>query len=233
MKTPQYQCTHQAPAPRSRREFIERIGGGFGAFALSAMPSLSANLLAPKNPHFPARAKSVINLFMHGGASHLDTFDPKPELIRLHGNTAPPSFANLQLQFTKTDEAPLMGSPFRFQKHGQSGIEVSELFRHVADHVDQMAVVRSCHHEAFNTLFRAEHDEYGVGAAGLSEFGLMAPLRIGERIAKPALLRGDGLGPNKGRIEYIRLGLSSPDLPGNYLAFQRQPAVEPDAEGWG
>jgi hypothetical protein len=103
----------------------------------------------PKAPHFPAKAKSVIYLFMHGGASHIDTFDPKPELLKLHGKTVPPSFGNLQLQFTKTDEAPILASPFQFKKYGESGIEVSELFDSVASHVDDIAVVRSCYHEAF------------------------------------------------------------------------------------
>jgi hypothetical protein len=152
---------HPVPAVRSRREFLERVGAGFGTLALAhlmrrdsvfAAPADKAgyvNPLAPKAPHFPAKAKSIIFLFMHGGASHLDTFDPKPLLNKLHGQLLPPSLANLQLQFTKANEAPIMGSPFKFQKHGQSGIEVSELFPNVARHVDDLAVIRSCHHDGF------------------------------------------------------------------------------------
>jgi len=148
-------CTHQAPPFRSRREFIERLGCGFGAFALNAVLAESlgaapaADPLTPKVAHMPHKAKSVIYLFMHGGASHIDTFDPKPELLKLNGKTVPPSFAGLQLQFTKTDEAPLLASTFPFKRYGQSGIEVSSLFPNVAAHADDLAVVRSCHHEAF------------------------------------------------------------------------------------
>src|ERR1041385_6183259 len=91
----------------SRREFLERAGGGFGLLALFAMMEQhrlfgdvagAADPLAPKPPHFPAKAKSVIYLFMHGGPSHLDTFDPKPLLEKLDGQKLPESFRNLRLQ---------------------------------------------------------------------------------------------------------------------------------------
>ena len=142
----------------SRREFLERIGGGFGMLALSSLLDEDAvahplpqsnNPLAPKSPHLATKAKNIIFLFMHGGASHLDTFDPKPLLQKLHGQLLPPSLSNLQLQFTKANEAPIMGSPFKFQKHGQSGIEISELFPNVARHADDLAVIRSCYHDGF------------------------------------------------------------------------------------
>jgi len=125
---------------------------GFGAAAASALlQAETANPLAPKAPHQPARAKSVIFLFMHGGVSHIDTWDPKPELTRLSGQTLPPSFAKglktSRIDFTK---AIIRGSPWKFAKHGQSGIEVSELFPHMARHVDEMVLVRSCHGDAFD-----------------------------------------------------------------------------------
>lgn len=151
---------HYAPPPRTRREFLERLGGGFGMLPLTYLldrenlfaaepPLPGTNALAPKPPHFPAQAKSVIYLFMHGGPSHIDTFDPKPALVKLDGHKLPPSLQNLKLQFTNASEAPLMASRRAFKKYGRSGIEVSDLFPNVGPWVDEMAIIRSCHHEAF------------------------------------------------------------------------------------
>jgi hypothetical protein len=150
------------PEITSRRQFLERLGSGFGLLALGwlldqenllALPTGTAtaalNSFAPKPPHFAAKAKSIIFLFMHGGASHVDTFDPKPVLQRLDGQRTPPSLSNVALQFTKASEAPLMASRRTFKKYGQSGIEVSDLFENVALHVDDMAVIRSCYHDGF------------------------------------------------------------------------------------
>src|ERR1700742_757654 len=116
----------------SRREFLERAGGGFGLLALFGMMEQDRLLgatpvdpLAPKTPHFPAKAKSVIYLFMHGGPSHLDTFDPKPLLEKLDGQKLPPSMQNIRLQFTNAAEAPLLASRRKFRKYGQSGMDIS------------------------------------------------------------------------------------------------------------
>ena len=87
--------------------------------------------------------------FMHGGPSHIDTFDPKPLLEKLNGQKLPASLRNVRLQFTDAADAPLLASQRKFTKHGQSGIEVSDLFPNVARYIDDMAVIRSCHHEAF------------------------------------------------------------------------------------
>ena len=108
-----------------------------------------SNPLSPKPPMFPAKAKSVIYLFMHGGPSHIDTFDPKPALIKLDGQKLPPSLQNIRLQFTNAADAPLLASRRKFEKFGQSGIEVSDLFPNIARSIDDIAVIRSCHHEAF------------------------------------------------------------------------------------
>ena len=86
---------------------------------------------------------------MHGGPSHIDTFDPKPLLEKLNGQKLPESLRNVRLQFTDAADAPLLASQRKFAKHGQSGIEVSDLFPNVARYVDDMALIRSCHHEAF------------------------------------------------------------------------------------
>ena len=107
------------------------------------------NPLAAREPHFPAKAKNVIFLFMHGGPSHMDTFDPKPLLRQLHGKPVPESFGKVDFQFTKMDTAPMLGSPRTFKKYGQSGLEISDLFQNVAEHADDLAVIRSCHHDGF------------------------------------------------------------------------------------
>lgn len=107
-----------------------------GLLAAGSAPALSP--LAPKAPHFPAKAKQVIHLFMNGGPSHVDTFDPKPKLKELHGQPLPGP--NLRTE-RKTGAA--MGSPFSFRAYGQSGIEVSELFSKTAEHIDDICVIRS------------------------------------------------------------------------------------------
>ena len=151
-------CGQRAPA-HSRREFLEKSAHGFGLLALGHLLGASsaaagpgpANPLAPKLPHFPGKAKRVILLYLTGGPSQVDTFDPKPELQRLNGQPMPASFhaADLTLQFMKSSDGLLMGSPFEFKKHGQSGLEISSLFPHLARHADDLAVIRSCHHDSF------------------------------------------------------------------------------------
>ena len=135
--------------PLSRREILRRSGTGFGALALAGMvgqENLALNTsevatklpTAAKAPPYRGRAKHVIQVYLNGGMSQVDTFDPKPELTRRAGQMLP--FANLQTE-RRTGEA--LPSPFSFRKYGQSGIEVSELFPHLAQCVDDMVVVRS------------------------------------------------------------------------------------------
>ncbi|MFN0083990.1 MAG: DUF1501 domain-containing protein [Blastocatellia bacterium] len=132
---------------RNRREFLRDACGGFGAMAFGAMLEQEKkwrNPLAPKAPHHSARAKSVIFLFLSGGPSHMETFDPKPLLNKLHGEKRPASFGEAKYQFV-TSDARLLGTKRTFQRHGKSGIEVSDLFPHLAERVDDLAVIRSCH----------------------------------------------------------------------------------------
>src|SRR5438067_7717835 len=156
---------HPAASLPSRREMLRRAGLGFGSWAfldllardgLSAAPEPgvhtpgSPNPLAPKKPHFSAQAKAVIFLFMQGGPSHIDTFDPKPLLRKLHGQPLPESAAQgLQLQFTKADAA-VLGSPQTFRRCGQSGLEIADTYPHLQTCADELAVIRSCHHDSFN-----------------------------------------------------------------------------------
>jgi Protein of unknown function (DUF1501) len=145
-------------AAHSRREFLEKAGLGFGMLAagyllqrdaVAAGAAASRNPFAPKQPDFPAKAKAVIFLFMHGGPSHLDTFDPKPLLAKLNGQPPPPSFGKVDFQFTDMSKSPLLASARQFRKRGQSGIEISDLFDHTAAFADDMAVIRSCYHDGF------------------------------------------------------------------------------------
>tara|TARA_Y100001934_G_scaffold183167_1_gene216495 strand:- start:161 stop:1522 length:1362 start_codon:yes stop_codon:yes gene_type:complete len=132
----------------NRREMLRRSGLGCGLLALHGLMAGSAPVAS--RPHFPATAKNVIWLFMHGGPSQMDTFDPKPLLQELHGKQAPDSFHDIQTSFTHIGKQKLMGSEFAFSKCGASGIEISDGFRHMQRHADDIAVLRSLHHEDFN-----------------------------------------------------------------------------------
>ncbi|MEP6753857.1 MAG: DUF1501 domain-containing protein [Chthonomonadales bacterium] len=145
------------PGAISRRDFLFKAGNGFGGVVLSTLLFEEAkadanrvpeNNLSPKLSPFKPKAKSVIFLFMSGGPSHLETFDPKPELDRMHGQPLPASFGTIKSQFTNGG-TPLLGSAWKFHKHGQSGIEVSELYPHLSECVDDLAVIRSCYADSF------------------------------------------------------------------------------------
>ncbi|MFY8199682.1 MAG: DUF1501 domain-containing protein, partial [Pirellula staleyi] len=132
-----------------RRRMLGDSFCGFGSLALAAMLrektlAESKSPLAPKLAHLPAKAKSVIFLFMAGGPSHLETFDPKPLLNTLNGQVRPTEFGDAKYQFVQKD-ARLLGTKRQFQRHGQSGIEVSDLFPNVSKVIDDIAVIRSCY----------------------------------------------------------------------------------------
>ena len=137
----------------SRRDLLAKAGLGFGALAALGVLGRdvsAAHPLAPRPGHHRPRARAVISLFMHGGPSQLDTFDPKPMLARYAGQTLPESFGNLDLEFTKTSTAKVLPSRRGFARHGESGLEISDLYPRLAAHADRLAVVRSCHHTEFN-----------------------------------------------------------------------------------
>ena len=136
----------------SRREALLRSGTGFGSLALAGLMANESKAeveksdpLAPKKSHYPSKAKHVVHLFMNGGPSQVDTFDPKPMLDKYHGKPLPET--NLRTE-RKTGAA--MRSPFKFKKHGQSGIEVSELFENTAMHIDDMCIIRSMYADVPN-----------------------------------------------------------------------------------
>jgi hypothetical protein len=146
--TDQYRAEHSAKPEDfflTRRKFLQRAGMGFGALSLAALmgeslfaPEAAAaeimNPLSPKTPHFPAKAKHVVHIFAQGAPSHIDTWDPKPALAKYDGQSIPGQNGGVA-----------MASPFKFSKHGKSGIEVSEVFPKLAEHVDELAIIRSCY----------------------------------------------------------------------------------------
>src|SRR2546425_427149 len=137
----------------TRRDILARAGHGFGAIALGsllrdpAQGRVRVNPLAAKPPNFAPKAKSVIFLFMVGGPSHIDTFDPKPALKKYEGQKLPDSYGKVVSQFTAGD-TPLLSSPWKFARHGQCGMEVSALYPHLAECVDDICFVRSFYTES-------------------------------------------------------------------------------------
>src|SRR5437868_5079157 len=125
----------------TRRELLHRSGMGLGAVALTPLLNAAGptNPLAPKSPPLPAKAKRVLHLFMNGGASHVDTFDPKPALARYAGKPIPITLK------TERRTGAAFPSPFAFRKFGQSGAEISEVFSEVGSCADDLCIVRSMH----------------------------------------------------------------------------------------
>lgn len=137
-------CNHRLQHPLTRRQMLASCGMGFGALALRGILNAGTSPVSPlaaRPPHLPATAKRVIFLFMHGGPSSIDTFDYKPRLQRDTGKPLP--FAKPRVQFAQTGN--LLGSPWEFQQHGQSGLWVSSLFPEVARCVDDLCVIKSIH----------------------------------------------------------------------------------------
>src|SRR6266536_489583 len=135
-------------AAMRRREFLMRSCGGLGALAFSSMLQ-GADPLAAKTPDHPPTAKAVIWLFMEGGPSHLDLFDPKPELERLAGQPMPDSFGR-PITAMGTANNTLMPSKRKWRQHGRSGLWISDWFPRLAAHADQLCVIRSCWADGLN-----------------------------------------------------------------------------------
>ena len=140
----------------TRREFLQNGGLGFGALALSDLMSAETrangstiNPLAARPAHVPGTAKNIIFLFMQGGPSQLESFDPKPVLKRFHGQLLPESLRDYDLAQINTADSKIMAPQFTFRRYGQSGQEVSSIFPGLAEHADRLAIIRSMHHELF------------------------------------------------------------------------------------
>ena len=133
----------------------------------------------------PATARSVIFLFMEGGPSHLDTFDPKPELNRLAGQSLPPSFKPVITPMGE-GRAPLLASQRKWKQHGQSGIWVSDWLPHIATCVDDLAVIRSCWSNGLNHVGGVCQMNTGSTLAGRPSLGSWVTYGLGTREREPA-----------------------------------------------
>ncbi|MER3415928.1 MAG: sulfatase [Gemmataceae bacterium] len=145
----------------SRRAFLTSSASGLGLVALASLlkqdgllaqePSRALNPLAPRPPHFAPKAKAAICIYLEGAPSQLDLFDPKPKLNELHGQKLPDSLVkNVRFAFIRKDSATLMGSPRKFAKHGQCGMELSDYLPHLATCVDDICLIRSMFTDQFN-----------------------------------------------------------------------------------
>ena len=145
----------------NRRRFLGNVGGGFGAIALAKLLSeqnllsaasfleYKADPLARIAPHFQPKVKRVIYLFMHGGPSHVDLFDPKPDLIKYGGKPLPDSFGSVMTR-RKVAQNPLLPPVMPYRRHGQSGIPISDFLPNMASVADDLCVMRSCHGDSLN-----------------------------------------------------------------------------------
>src|SRR6266545_3124087 len=174
------------PLFSSRRDFLRLAGGGFGALALSALAAeaqgadapRSEDPLAPKEPQFAAKAKAVIFLFMEGGPSHVDLFDPKPELTRQNGKPLPASFGKV-LTPMGTGGNNLLASKRKFAKHGQSGLDFSDWLPHMAKHADDFTLLRACWADGLNHVGSVCQMNTGSVLAGRPSLGSWALYGLG------------------------------------------------------
>ncbi len=144
---------------QSRRDFLATSASGLGTLAVASLlrdegllaADGPANPLAPKPPHFAPRARACICIYLEGGPSQIDLFDPKPKLNELDGKPLPESMTkNVRFAFIRKESARLMGSPRHFQKHGRCGMELSDFLPHLARCADDLCLVRSMHTDSFN-----------------------------------------------------------------------------------
>src|SRR5512145_1476635 len=160
----------------NRREFLKKAGAGFGMLALAdllqrdgllaaGIGSLQAlDPMAPREPHYLPKAKSIIWLFMEGAPSSVDLFDPKPELTRRDGQ-------RIDIDVFNGNPGPLMKSPFRFKQYGQSGTWVCDQYPHVAKHVDDFAFIRSLHSESNDHVPALYQINTGIARPGFPAAG--------------------------------------------------------------
>ena len=200
----------------TRREFLTSAAGGIGGLALASLlannvlageanPGKSINPLAAKKPHFAPKAKNCIFFFLSGGSSQVDLFDPKPKLNELQGQPLPESvLKGVRFAFIQKDSARLMGSPRTFKKHGQSGMEFSDLLPNVATLADEICMVRSMHTEPFN-----HHPATIMMNSGF------------QRMGRPTI----------GSWLTYGLGSECTDLPG-YIVLEPGPGIRGGATNW-
>ncbi len=220
-------CGRYLPPPLSRRQFLSRCGQGFGALAFAALQAEQAEArgtspLAVKPPHFPPKARNVIFLYMDGGVSQIDSFDPKPLLDREHGKPF-----SAKIEPTQFDNiGTTLKSPWKFRPYGESGIPVSDLFPHVGECVDDLCIIRSMvsNFSEHNTANYFLHS--GMGMQGRPSMGAWIGYGLGtENQELPGyIVVNGGLIPSGG-IDCFGSGF----LPATYQATMFRPRTEPVA----
>ena len=205
----------------NRRQILQRAGAGFGSLALTALladesrAATPTNPLAPREPHFKARAKRVIFLFMPGGPSQVDTFDPKPELTQRNGKPSPKLYLG--------QKRNLLASPWKFQKYGKSGLEVSELFPHVAACVDQLCVLRGMVADDVNHPGGCLQMNTGERVATRPSLGVVGDIRPRHREPEPARLRRHRPRPAHRRRPPVRRRVPPRGAPGHLRLRPEEP----------
>jgi hypothetical protein len=177
--------THSWPVS-NRREFFTRAGSGLAGMALASLLSedgalaagAHADPLAPRKPHHAPAAKSIIWLFMEGGPSHLDLFDPKPKLNEMHGQPMPASFGK-PITAMGTAGNTLMGTKRTFKQYGRSGLWVSDWYPHIAEHVDDFSIIRSCWADGLNHVGSVCQMNTGSILAGRPSLGAWVNYGLG------------------------------------------------------
>jgi hypothetical protein len=177
------------PSPTffSRRQFLRDCTYGLGKVAAAGLLTdtltqgspAATNLLSPRGPHFPAKAKRVIHLFMAGAPSQLETFDPKPMLTKFEGRPIPPEVIGGQRYAFIRPDAAALGPRFKFAQHGQSGAWISEVMPNIAKMADELCIVRSVHTDQFNHAPAQLLFETGFGQPGRPSMGSWALYGLG------------------------------------------------------
>ena len=217
-------CRDRGLQPSSRRDFLRRAGAGFGTLALASLlqqeslPGAESDSLAPRPGHFPARAKSVIWLFMEGGPSGFDLFDPKPELTRKSGQ-------RIAIATHFGNPGPLLKSPYAFKQHGQCGAWVCEKYPNVATHVDEIAFLKSMHTESANHAPAMYQMNTGIPRPGFPSAGSWISYGLGsENRDLPGFLVLAG-GVNKGGPNNWGAGFLPSTHQGTLLRSKGQPIL--------
>lgn len=248
----EYPCGEVAPVSLNRRAMLQRSAAGLGWIALTSLlaeDGLSAtesSKAAPRvGPHFAPKAKNVILLFMAGGPGQMDTFDPKPELKRLEGKNVPESVRKNIPAIKRAGLVNVMASPFGFKKYGESGIPVSEILPHTAQHVDDLCVLRSMTHrnpvhgpaECVMLTGSAIGDRPGLGAwltyglgtenRNLPAFMVMNVNTVGMQFAQAPGWRSGFLPPRyQGTVVSGKTGIRDVQMPSGLSNHQRREQLE-------
>jgi hypothetical protein len=227
----------------SRRGMLQQTTLGFGAAALAGLLIDDGLLAAAESaaPHFRAKARSAVFIFLGGGPGHMDTFDPKPELTRLHGQRVPDSIARHVPRIARAPLDNLLASPWRFRRCGQSGLEISELFPQVGRCADELCVIRSCRHDSpihapaeyLATTGSLLGDRpslgawlgYGLGSQNRNLPGFVV-FRTGETIRPPTTAAGFLPSRFQGTHVDVAKGIPHLALPANIAPSQRRAQLD-------